>query len=198
MHHTIIVADQFLDDAHELRCKALDLSYTSHAHTDGGVYDGVASADGFDPAGEIERVVRRPVHIDLGFFRLALKGHKLGTIHNDVGESDWAGVLYLCDPECPLSGTAFWTHKGLGWDHMPTAREIEGAGYVPNLVFREMMAEHGRDEKHWTLDGVVGCKFNRFVAYPTAFFHSRYPRESLEAENKELGRLTYSCFFRFK
>lgn len=177
--------------------RAFELEYKSHTHTDGGVYDGVASSDWFDPTAEIERVMKRPIKIDLSFFRLAMKGHKLGTIHNDVGESDWAGVLYLCDPECELSGTAFWSHRTLGWDHMPTEEEIRSTGIEPNLTFREFMADQGQEEKWWHLDGVVGCKFNRFVTYPSAFFHSRYPRESLEADNKYDGRLTWSCFYRF-
>lgn len=194
MRHSLIIVDDFLENPQEILEMALNQEFLDHEWR-GAVYDGLSPSSRFDPTREISQAMRFPVKIDISFFRLALSGQRPGSIHTDSVESTWAGVLYLSDPEKELAGTAFWSHKDYGWDRLPPAEYLVDNGINPDSEFKEKIASEGYVENLWDLNSVVGARYNRFVAYPTEFFHSRYPRFSM-ATDKFDGRLTWSCFFR--
>ncbi|MGH8654950.1 MAG: hypothetical protein ACREYE_23540 [Gammaproteobacteria bacterium] len=81
-------------------------------------------------------------------------------VHCDRGYGLLAAVLYLCDG---VGGTAFWTHATTG------RRAYTGSPDDPCL-------KDISDDGAWHLRRVVDLKFNRLVVYPTAMWHSRFPR----------------------
>jgi hypothetical protein len=44
------------------------------------------------------------------------------------------------------------------------------------------------------MTALLPMRFNRFLTYPTCFFHSRYPFEAF-GNAPENGRLVWVCFF---
>jgi hypothetical protein len=193
MRKHLVVCDEFLPDPQAVLEKALAGKFKDVEYR-GDLYEGVGESF-IDPIDLVSKAVGFDVVIDMSFFRNSLMHHRPGSIHTDMCESNWAGILYLSDPESELSGTAFWTHKELGWDRLPPAQIMRDLGVEPTLEFRENLSSDGFDESKWNLDTVLGMKYNRFVAYPTEYFHSRYPRRN-EATDFLDGRLTWVCFFR--
>ena len=57
-----------------------------------------------------------------------------------------------------------------------------------------MMNREWKDLTYWQQYGMAGMKFNRFISYPTAMFHSRYPFEGF-GETPEEARLVWSVFY---
>lgn len=182
---TLIVVDDFAPDVDAIRKRALELRYGPVEH-DGHSYNGVGV--GYDPLIEqlIAQVMGFPVKIRIGFFRLGIASTKQTTfIHSDNGESEFAGVLYLNLPHQQHGGTAFWKHLSTDATEVPED--------LPALLRQQLVSE-GLDEDKWGMEMMVGMKYNRFIAYQSACFHSRYPNHC-EAKTKDEGRLVYATFF---
>jgi hypothetical protein len=46
----------------------------------------------------------------------------------------------------------------------------------------------------WEQIALAPMQFNRFITYPTSYFHSRFPHEAFGAGPAD-GRLIWVCFF---
>lgn len=185
---TLIVVDDFAPEVDAVRKRALELPYETMEHH-GNKYAGVGY--GYDPQIEqlIAQVVGFHVKIGFGFFRLGMTGTKqTGYIHSDNCESEFAGVWYLNLPHQKHGGTAFWKHRATQVSEAP----INGVGL--SAEDRQQMLGDTWDESKWEMEMIVRMKYNRFIAYPSRCFHSRYPN-NVQAKTKDEGRLVYATFF---
>jgi hypothetical protein len=60
--------------------------------------------------------------------------------------------------------------------------------------YHQMMTREWKNLKPWKQTGFVPMQFNRFITYPTCFFHSRFPFEAF-GTGPEDGRLIWICFY---
>jgi hypothetical protein len=192
MVRTLIQADDFRADVDAIRARALELTFAPVDYM-GETYSGIGL--GYDPGLEpdIERMVGFKINPKLKFFRLSVQGDKPSTyIHADTICAEYATVYYLSPTG--MGGTAFWTHKELGWDRLPTASELKEIVAEKGLGYLARLEEDGMHQDRWALNSVVGMKYNRFICYPTKMFHSRYPKDCW-GRTKEDGRLIWVCMF---
>lgn len=194
MKTQLVMVDDFAPQPVELRELALGTKYES-VNFEGEVYHGIgydAEAIPFDLPKRIAQAVGFGVEVKYSYFRLTEKGvDPTVWIHPDTMCSEYAGVLYLNLPEQCFGGTAFWTHNALGWDELPADIDEKMA---------KVLNEDGNAQERWrvwTMNTLVGMKFNRFIAYPSKCFHSRYPREAWGEEKKD-ARLVWVAFFNRK
>ncbi len=195
---SLIVIDDFLDDAEPFRAAALRLSYPRR---DGETFPGRNSVqrlalDGLDR--EVSRLVGEPL-VGLpnlgshGKCRIALaEDDAPGRIH--VDPSHWSGILYLSRPEDCLGGTEFFRHKATGLDRVPHDGEsLARAGFSSYDQFqREFMDKEVPDRSAWDIAMTVPMKFNRLILLRPWLFHTSGPGFG---ESIEKGRLVYLMFF---
>lgn len=188
----LTVIDDFLpvDRAIEIRKGAIDAGFEDLKFM-GGTYQGSGiTYRPTDMAQAIANFFGGPIEIHVSAFR---SGHKDTTLHVNIHSDNsicaWAGVYYLNLPEQCKGGTAFYTLKETGWDTMPTQERLDASGHD-----LDWMKSKWTDESQWTLNSVAGMKFNRFIFYPTQYFHSRYPLQGW-GEKSEDARLVWVCFF---
>ncbi len=182
---SLMAVDDFLPDALYVREQALAKSFGKHVHK-GVAYDGIGTAEppNLDPF--ISAAVGESVKTSLSFFRLSMAGMPMNTyIHADATESEFAGVLYLHEPNVNHGGTAFWKHCGTGW------REVQP---VIDQDMAAMLGIDGKDDTKWIRESYVKSEFNRFLTYPSRLFHSRYPNQC-DSPTKDGGRLVLACFY---
>ncbi|NQU70126.1 MAG: hypothetical protein HQ514_06230 [Rhodospirillales bacterium] len=200
MQKSVIIADDFYDDAMDVRARALELDYPE---SDEGYYAGrnsrlVLLTDG------IVQMVSHLIGSDvvpspnsaIGHFRITLKDDKpKQDVHVDPNR-DWAGILYLTAPEDCQGGTSFFRHKELGIDKMPSdPEEIRKFGYRDHEHMRRAIVDHdGMDRSKWEETMTVPMRFNRLVLFRSWFWHSFTENFGDSAEN---GRLIQIFFFDF-
>lgn len=199
MQKSVIIADDFYDDAMSVRARALELDYPDR---DEAFYAGrnsklVLLND------KIVQVVSHLVGSDLvpspnsaiGHFRITLaEDHKpKQDVHVDPNR-DWAGILYLTLPEHCQGGTSFFRHKKLGIDRMPTdPEEIKQFGYRDyEHMRRSIVEDDGMDRDKWELTMTAPMRFNRLVMFRSWFWHSFTENFGDSVEN---GRLIQIFFF---
>lgn len=181
---TLVVADDFLQEAQALRELALGLDFSPRQHA-GITYHGIGLQE-VDLSEAISRVVGFAVHQRMAFFRLNLTQDNPSTyIHADGCEAEFAGVLHLTAPACCRGGTAFWKHIPTGADRADESLSLTQA---------EQLNRDGHHELLWDLTSVVMMRFNRFITYPANVFHSRYPKETWGA-TKQDARLIWAVFY---
>lgn len=198
MRHSLLIADNFLRNPLAVRRRALRCDFSPREFK-GHSYNGIGVDYQFSPWSLVSKAVGFSVTPALSFFRLGLAGDTTTTfIHADtaVDGATWAGVLYLPDPDSMrFSGTAFWRHQRYGWDRLPATEQIEKQlGQQAGDEFFASLNYDGQSVDAWMMTDFASMKFNRFIAYPTHLFHSRFPRETWGVA-KEEGRLTWVCFF---
>lgn len=140
----------------------------------------------------------KEVDIAMSCFRLGIDGELDDTFcHADGIYAQRAGVLYLTKGLDNAGGTAFWRHVS-GLDQVPSESALVAAGYDP-VRWHQWMTGQTRfgNEQAWTLAGLAGLKFNRFISYPTAAFHSRHPNHIAApfGSTAATGRLIWVCFY---
>jgi hypothetical protein len=178
MQKSVIIADDFYDDALDVRAKALELDYPE---SDEAFYAGrnsrlVLLTDGIvDMVSHLigSHVVPSPKSA-IGHFRITLKEDKpKQDIHVDPNR-DWAGILYLTAPEHCQGGTSFFRHKELGIDKMPTdPEEIRKFGYRDHEhMRRSIVDDDGMDRSKWEETMTAPMRFNRLVLFRSWFWHS--------------------------
>lgn len=185
MKTTLIIADDFLPDAAAVRARAVDSDFGTREFQ-GAHYKGVGGKGQPDCSARIARLLGvSAIAMALSFYRLGTPENEPTTfIHADRNCAEWGGVLYLNEPRDCRGGTAFWRHKVLQWDELIAASPSFCAG----------LDEEGNDESKWEMTSLAGMKFNRFVVYPSKFFHSRWPKEGWGSGSHN-GRLIWTCFF---
>lgn len=191
---SLLVVDDFMPEPARVRAELLAGKFQTETGPDGGQYTNINAVERPDLHALIERAVGFPIHPLLSFARADLAGERPhSAVHSDTICSEFAVVLYLNPPAQCDGGTAFWTHRYLGIDAMPTWKEVEARSWDPNRFYKSIR-EDWNQLGLWTMSGYVGMKFNRCVLYPCKMFHSRWPQESF-GQDAATGRLVWVCFF---
>lgn len=194
MIQSIIIVDDFYDDAPEVRRRALRLDYPDDP--EGKAYYAGRNSRLMLMNDRMIKVFSRLVGHKLvpspdsanGHFRVSLAGDRARQdIHVDPGR-DWGGVLYLNPPEQCRGGTSFFRHKELGIEAMPLKpEEIRSYGYRDYEHMRRSIVEtDGQDRGRWDLTMTVPMRFNRLVLFRSNLWHSFAENFGDSVENARL------------
>lgn len=193
-----LVVDNFLDDPDAYRAKALGLEYyTVKGQADGGIYKNISVRPTTEHKEKIEAAIGRKIDQDYSFCRYGLYGSCLGAlIHADSGLSPFACVTYLNTPDqIPEgSGTAFYQHRKLKIEKVPTVEEVRAAGKSPKRVW-ETLDSSWNTADAWKEISRVEMKYNRAIFFETDRFHSRLPLDGF-GMTLEDARLIFVSFFK--
>lgn len=186
--------DDFAPDAGEVRAAVIAGGFSTEIGPDGAAYTGISQYPAQQWHARIAEVIAAPILPRLSCFRLNLKGELPHSwVHSDDICAQFASVLYLNTPEQCVGGTAFWKHKALGMERLLSPAELEARGMDVDS-FERFMAREWKDLTYWEQVGFVPMRFNRFITYPTSYFHSRYPFEGF-GDGPHDGRLIWICFY---
>lgn len=197
MPTSLIVVDDFLPNAHELRRAALRLTYPEQD----GAFPGRNSLERIKIDGLMEQVSRivgerlapmQPLQSHAKC-RITLAGDVgRGKVHID--RSHWSGILYLSRPEDCSGGTEFFRHRRTGTDRAPmNADELRATGYSSyEEAHRELIEKEGAVDAAWERTMEVPMRFNRLVLLRPYLWHTAGPAFGDSLEN---GRLVYLMFF---
>lgn len=197
MRTSLIIVDDFLDNAEALRAAALRLTYPDQQ----GAFPGRNSLERVEMPGldaEISRLVGEPLaaltRLSHAKCRITLGGDQ-GRARVHIDESHWSGILYLSRPEDCRGGTEFFRHKRTGTDHAPfEPRELARLGLASrDDIYREIIEPDSLDESAWEPVMNVPMRFNRLVLLRPWLWHTAGPGFGDTIEN---GRLVYLLFFR--
>ena len=197
MATSLIVVDDFLEDAAEFREAALRLTYPQQA----GAFPGRNSLERLALPGLPEYVSGltgerlKPMDPPGSFAkcRITLASDVgRGRVHVDPGY--WSGILYLSRPQDCMGGTDFFRHKRTNTDRRPmTAEEVTALGYGSyEESHRDIIERDGQDESAWETTMTVPMRFNRLVLLRPWLWHTAGPGFGDSLEN---GRLVYVRFF---
>lgn len=198
MPTSIIIVDDFLENADDLRRAALQLTYPPQQ----GPYPGRNSQERIDISGlaqQVSHLVAEPLKVATPLrshakFRISLaadQGH--AKVHIDPG-TYWSGILYLSRPEDCAGGTEFFRHRRTGTDHAPIdPAERARLGYASDeAMHRDIIEKDSSDDSKWELTMRVPMRFNRLVLLRPWLWHTAGPSFGDCMEN---GRLVYLMFF---
>lgn len=197
MSSRTIVIDNFLPDPKAHREMALKQTFYSVRGPDGGTYRCINVRPTEELKPQIEAAIGRAAEMDYTFLRYACYGMPLNhLIHADSGLSPFGCVLYLneADQIAPNSGTAFYRHRKLGYEKVPTEVEVRAAGKSPKRVWNILEDSWG-DVDAWEQISMVEMVFNRAIIFDTTRFHSRLPLDAF-GMTLEDARLIQVSFFR--
>lgn len=178
------IEDDFLPNVKEVREQALKLPFDGVDYQ-GHFYPGIDLPDDdlFDSKALIEKAIGKKIIRKMEFFRLSKPGEESPAyIHADEICASMASVLYLTDSD--VGGTAFWRHNK------------SGMLALDNETDRTQFIEDANNQSKWDQTLELKFKLNRFVTYPTNYFHSRWPFKSEGFGNaKKTARLIWVCFY---
>lgn len=198
MPTSLIIVDDFLENARDLREAALRLTYPPQE----APYPGRNSSERIEISGlaqQVSSLVAEPLKLisplrSHAKCRIALARDK-GTakVHIDPG-TYWSGILYLSRPEDCAGGTEFFRHRRTGTDHAPiNAAERARLGYASDEeMHRDIIEKDSSDDSKWELTMRVPMRFNRLVLLRPWLWHTAGPAFG---DNMENGRLVYLMFF---
>ena len=190
----ILKFDEFAWDAPEVRAAVISGEFGAHVGPDGATYTGISLYPVPHWVDRIAELLKHKIVPRLSCFRLNLKGENPHSwVHSDDICARYASVLYLNEPDQCFGGTAFWKHKTLGINYLPSEKELEHHGVVP-AKFYANMNEDWKKKDLWKMERFVGMQWNRFITYRTSLFHSRYPFEAFGSGPRD-GRLIWICFY---
>lgn len=198
MPTSLIIVDDFLDNAHELRNAALRLTYPPQD----GAFPGRNSLERLQIGGLAQKVsdlVREPLKAisppqSHAKCRISLANDEgRAKVHIDRG-AHWSGILYLSRPEDCRGGTEFFRHRRTGTDRAPiNEAELAATGYASYPeVHREIIEKDSNDDSKWELIMQAPMRFNRLVLLRPWLWHTAGPAFGDSMEN---GRLVYLMFF---
>lgn len=196
MRTSLIVVDDFLDNAEGLREAALGLTYPEQE----GAFPGRNSLErinigGLD--GLISQLVGEPLrplaNLSHSKSRLTLAADK-GRARVHIDPSYWSGILYLSKPEDCQGGTDFFRHLPTGTERAPVDEvELRALGYSS---YEEMHAgiieRDSLDESKWECVMRVPMRFNRLILLRPWLWHTAGPAFGDRPEN---GRLVFLLFY---
>ena len=197
MPTSLIVVDDFLDDALSAREAALRLTYPDLQ----GVYPGRNSVErltipGLDQA--VSHLVGEPVRAvnplqSHGKCRMTL-ARDVGTMRVHIDPAYWSGILYLSRPQDCRGGTEFFRHRDTGTDRAPyDDAEAATWGFASG---REMVAQilsrDSLDHAAWESSMTVPMRFNRLLLLRPWLWHTAGENFGDSMEN---GRLVLLMFF---
>jgi len=197
MPTSLVVVDDFLQNAHELRAAALRLTYPDLQ----GAFPGRNSLeririDGLEQ--QVSRILGEPLR-DMtppgshAKFRITLAADK-GRAKVHLDPSHWSGILYLSRPEDCAGGTEFFRHRRTGTDRGPINHEELAAMGFSSMehMHREIIEKDSVDDSKWERTMQIPMRFNRLVLLRPWFWHTAGPAFGDSLEN---GRLVYLMFF---
>lgn len=186
--------ENFAPDAEAVREAVIAGSFATRQGPDGADYTGISDYPVPHWFTRIGEVLGREVVPRLSCFRLNLAGELPHSwVHSDDICAQYASVLYLNPPEQCAGGTAFWKHAALGVSYLLSREELEARGMDAD-AFYKLMNREWKDADAWRQVAFMEMKFNRFLTYPTCFFHSRWPWEGFGTSPQD-GRLIWACFY---
>lgn len=197
MHTSLLVIDDFLDNADALRAHALTLDYpTQQGQFPGrnslqrinidGLTDAVSRLVG-------ERLLAAPPPQSHAKTRLTLASDKgRGKVH--VDESHWSGILYLSRNADAQGGTEFFRHRVTGLDRFPFLPEQLALGGFADAAeaHRVLIEQDGTRDEAWELIMNVPMRFNRLLLLRPWLFHTAGPGFG---DAPDHARLVYLMFF---
>jgi len=194
---TLLIIDDFLDNADDLREGALRLTYPEQQ----GAFPGRNSLErlnieGLDQA--VSQLVGEPLKPispleSHGKCRLTLARDK-GRAKVHIDNSHWSGILYLSRDEDSSGGTDFFRHIRTNSDRAPVYQEeFAAAGYSSfDEMHADIIEKDSVDDSKWERTTHVPMRFNRLVLLRPWLWHTAGPGFGDRAEN---GRLVYLMFF---
>lgn len=198
MPTSLIIVDDFLSNAHELRNAALGMTYPPQE----GAFPGRNSLQRMEIGGlaqQVSRLVGEPLKAisppqSHAKCRITLAGDKgLAKVHIDRG-AHWSGILYLSRPEDCRGGTEFFRHRPTNTDRAPiNPQELAAMGYAStDEMHRAIIEQDSNDDAKWELTMQAPMRFNRLVLLRPWLWHTAGPAFG---DNMENGRLVYLMFF---
>ena len=197
MPTSIIVVDDFLDNAQELRDAALRLPYLPPQ----GAFPGRNSVGRLEIDGLSEQVSRLAGEPLVPISPLESHAKCRITLAGDAGRakvhvdrSHWSGILYLSRPGDCRGGTEFFRHKRTGTDHWPLSQaQLEAMGYATREeMHRDIVEGESNDDSQWEMTMREPMRFNRLLLLRPWLWHTAGPAFGDSLEN---GRLVYLMFF---
>ncbi|MFL6739592.1 MAG: DUF6445 family protein [Sphingomicrobium sp.] len=194
---TLLIVDDFLNNAAGLREEALRLTYPEQE----GAFPGRNSLeriniDGLDEA--VSKLVGEPLgpisplesHAKC---RLTLASDK-GRAKVHIDNSHWSGILYLSRDEDSRGGTDFFRHIRTNSDRAPVYKEeFLARGYSSfDEMHADIIERDSVDDSKWERTTHVPMRFNRLVLLRPWLWHTAGPGFGDRPEN---GRLVYLMFF---
>lgn len=197
MHNSLLVVDDFLDNAEGLRQAALRLTYPEQQ----GAFPGRNSLERINIEGladEVSCLLGEPLKpIDPleshGKCRITLAAD-IGRAKVHIDHSHWSGILYLSRQEDSRGGTDFFRHLPTNSDRAPMYEE--GLGHMGFGSYEEMhraiIEKDSLDDSKWERNMSVPMRFNRLLLLRPWLWHTAGPGFGDRLEN---GRLVYLMFF---
>ena len=194
---TLLIVDDFLDNAARLREDALKLTYPDLQ----GAFPGRnslerISIEGLDQA--VSRLVGEPLTPvsplqSHGKCRLTMAKDK-GRAKVHIDDSHWSGILYLSRNEDSIGGTDFFRHIRTNSDRAPVYKEeLAEKGYKSfDEMHADIIEKDSNDDSKWELTTRVPMRFNRLVLLRPWLWHTAGPGFGDRPEN---ARLVYLMFF---
>ena len=194
---TLLIVDDFLDGANDLREAALRLTFPEQQ----GAFPGRNSRErinieGLDQA--VSRLLNEPVvpisplesHAKC---RLTLAKDK-GRAKVHIDHSHWSGILYLSRNEDSRGGTDFFRHIRTNSDRAPVYKEeLAAQGYGSfDEMHADIIEKDSVDNSKWERTTHIPMRFNRLVLLRPWLWHTAGPGFGDRPEN---GRLVYLMFF---
>lgn len=197
MRTSLVIVDDFMDNAGALREAALRLTYPPQQ----GAFPGRNSQERITIPGldaEVSRLVGEPLvaltRLSHAKCRLTLAADE-GRARVHIDESHWSGILYLSRPEDCRGGTEFFRHLPTNTEHAPVdAKERAALGFASHEeMHRAIVERDSLDDSKWERVMTVPMRFNRLVLLRPWLWHTAGPGFGDTLEN---GRLVYLLFFR--
>jgi hypothetical protein len=194
---TMLIVDDFLNNAEDLRRRALELTYPEQQ----GAFPGRNSLERINIEG-LDEAVSRLVNERLipvspleshAKCRLTL-GTDKGRAKVHIDNSHWSGILYLSRDEDSTGGTDFFRHIRTNSDRAPVFREeLAARGYKSfDEMHADIIEKDSVDDSKWELTTRVPMRFNRLVLLRPWLWHTAGPGFGDRPEN---ARLVYLMFF---
>ena len=197
MPTSLIIVDDFLDNAVALRDAALRLTYPAQA----GMFPGRNSVERINIDGlaqQVSHLVGEPLEAmpppqAHGKTRITLANDQ-GKAKVHVDAAHWSGILYLSRPEDCRGGTEFFRHIRTNSDRAPyNDEEAVALGYSSaKAMTAEVLEQDSTDDSKWEMTQRVPMRFNRLVLLRPWLWHTAGKNFGDTLEN---GRLVYLMFF---
>lgn len=197
MPTSLVIVDDFLNNAQQLRDAALRLTYPQQE----GAFPGRNSLERLQLEGlvpQVSRILGEPLRLldplqSHAKCRITLAAD-IGRAKVHVDRSHWSGILYLSRPQDCRGGTDFFRHRRTNTDRAPINEdEMRAMGYASMAEMHEDIIEKdSNDDSAWELIMRVPMRFNRLVLLRPWFWHTAGEGFGDRPEN---GRLVYLMFF---
>lgn len=195
---SLMIIDDFLNDPHAVRRRALALDYDPTLKD--GNYPGVMSSVPLPLTGLDEAVSSR-IGVKVAPMAGTAHGHTRLTLAGDKGQSGvhidpsfYSGILYLSLPQHCRGGTDFFRHRPTGLERVPAdPASVAATGYADvNTLIEDVVNKDTLKPARWERVMTVPMRFNRLVLFSPWLFHNSAPGFGRGPED---GRLVYLMFF---